>query len=197
MIGDLEKIKGYSELFKKVFGTGVTKENVAQAIAAFERTVLSGNAPYDRHEAGDRAALNEAQKRGMDLFMDAAMCATCHTPPLFTNNRFYNAGVDAGKEKPDPGRAKVTSKEADTGEFRVPPLREVARTAPYFHDGSAATLEEAVRLMAQGGKDNPNLAIMLKGVREAELTPENIKDLVAFLEALSGEYPVIEPPKMP
>jgi cytochrome c peroxidase len=101
------------------------------------------------------------------------------------------------KPEPDPGRKAVTGNDADLGKFRVPHLREVAHTAPYFHDGSTATLEEAVDIMAAGGKENPNLSNVLKGVGQAGLTDENKKDLVAFLEALSGEYPIVEPPELP
>jgi cytochrome c peroxidase len=197
VIEDLKKIPGYTSRFQGVFGTDVTKEGVAKAIAAFERTILSGDSPYDRHEDGDENALSEAQQRGLDVFLNKGMCATCHAPPLFTNSRFYNAGVDADKEHPDEGRKKVTGKDSDVGKFRVPALREVANTAPYFHDGSAATLEEAVRLMAGGGKDNPNLSAILKSVREAELTDQDVKDLVGFLKALSGKYPIVEPPQLP
>ena len=195
MIADLSKIDGYREQFKKVFGTEITKEGVAKAIAAFERTVLSGNSPYDRYMAGQKDALTEAQKRGLELFEDN--CRVCHTPPLFSNWGFYNAGVGSDKPEPDKGRMEVTGKPADMGKFRVPHLREVANTAPYFHDGSAATLEDAVALMAGGGKDNPNLAPMMKAVREAKLTEQDRKDLVEFLKALSGEYPIVDPPKLP
>lgn len=190
------KIPAYQEQFKKVFGRDINKEDFARAIAAFERTVLSGNSPYDKFKAGEENALSEAQKRGMETFEDAG-CSVCHTPPLFSNYRFYNAGVGADKEKPDPGRKEVTGRDSDMGSFRVPALREAANTGPYFHDGSAKTLEEAVALMAAGGKDNPNLSSMMKAVREAELTAEDQKDLVEFLKALSGEFPVVEPPQLP
>ncbi len=195
LIGELAKLPEYQKRFKAVFNTGVTKEGIAKAIAAFERTVLSGDSPYDRFKAGDQSALNEAQKRGHDLFTKAG-CDTCHTPPIFSNSRYYNAGVGMDKEKPDEGRKDATKDEADLGKFRVPHLREIADTGPYFHDGSAKTLEEAVDLMAAGGKDNPNLSGMLKAVRDANLTAENKKDLVEFLKALSGKYPIIEAPKL-
>jgi cytochrome c peroxidase len=197
VIGDLTKLEGYTARFQKVFGTGVTKEGIAKAIAAFERTVLSGNSPYDRFKNGDVSALNDAQKRGMQIFMEKGDCATCHAPPIFSNGRYYNAGVSSDKEKPDPGRKEVTKDDADMGKFRVPHLREVANTAPYFHDGSAKTLEDAVALMAGGGKDNPNLSSVLKAVREAKLTDQDKKDLVEFLKALSGTFPVMEAPKLP
>lgn len=193
VVSQLAKIPGYEERFQKAFGTGVTKEGFAKAIAAFERTVLSGDSPFDRFNQGDQRALSEAQQRGWELFQDN--CQVCHAPPLFSNYGYFNAGVGMDKPKPDEGRKDVTKRESDRGKFRVPPLREVANTAPYFHDGSAKTLEEAVALMAAGGKDNPNLARQLKAVREAKLTEADCRDLVEFLKALSGKYPIIDPPK--
>ncbi len=196
VVASFAKIPEYEKRFQEVFGTGVTEDGFAKAVAAFERTVLSGNSPYDKFtKGGDEKALNEAQKRGLALFDDN--CATCHAPPLFSNYRFINAGVGMDKETPDEGRKAVTGDDKDVGKFRVPALREVANTHPYFHDGSTSTLEEAVALMAGGGKDNPNLSGMMRIVREAKLTEEDQKDLVEFLKALSGEYPVIEPPEMP
>jgi len=195
-IDTLAGLPEYQKRFKAIFGTAVTKEGIAKAIAAFERTVLSGNSPYDRLvEKNDKKALTEVQSRGMDVFM--SQCSTCHAPPLFSNGNYYNAGVGTGKAKPDIGRKKVTGKDADMGKFRVPGLREVNNTAPYFHDGGTATLEDAVRLMATGGIDNPNLSSALKGVREADLKGQDIKDIVEFLRALSGEYPKTEPPRLP
>ena len=186
------KIPEYQERFRKVFGTGVTKEGFAKAIAAFERTVLSGDSAYDRFVKGDEKALSDAQKHGWELFREN--CATCHTQPLFSNYKFFNAGVGMDKPNPDEGRKKVTGKAIDLGKFRVPALRNVTDTAPYFHDGSAVKLEDAVALMAAGGKDNPNLSEMLKTVRETKFSEKDQQDLVEFLKALSGKYPVIEPP---
>jgi cytochrome c peroxidase len=133
----------------------------------------------------------------MEVFMEKADCDTCHAPPIFTNGSFVNAGIGMDKEKPDEGRKKVTGKDADLGKFRVAPLREIANTAPYFHDGSVATLAEAVAVMAGGGKDNPNLSPMMKSLREVKLTDQDEKDLVSFLEALSGQYPKTEAPELP
>lgn len=195
VIARFAKIPAYVQRFQKVFGTGVTEKGFAQAVAAFERTVLSGDSPYDRYVAGDKGALSDAQKRGLELF--EKHCASCHKPPVFSNFRFVNAGVGMNQPKPDEGRKAVTKKDSDLGKFRVPALREVANTAPYFHDGSVATLADAVALMAAGGKENANLSNMLKSIREAKLTADNQKDLVALLKALSGKFPVIEPPKQP
>ena len=188
MIKDLSGVAEYEESFQKVFGTGVTREGIAKAIASFERTVLSGNSPYDQFDAGKKDALTESQSRGLALFEDLG-CATCHAPPVFSNYRYYNAGVGMDKEKPDEGRKAVTGRDSDLGKFRTPMLREVANTGPYFHDGSVATLEEAVALMAGGGKDNPNLSAMLKALGEDEVSEQDQKDLVEFLKALSGDYP--------
>jgi len=128
----------------------------------------------------------------MALFMDN--CDMCHKAPLFSNYGFYNAGVGMDEEEPDKGRMDVTGEERDLGKFRVPALREVADTAPYFHDGSVEKLEDAVALMAGGGMDNPNLSAPFKGLAAEEFTEENLADLVAFLNALSGDYPKTEPP---
>lgn len=186
---ELSGVEDYQKAFEKAFGTPeVTSERIAKAIASFERTVLSGNSPYDKFKAGDESALTDAQKRGMELF-DSSGCADCHTPPLFSNYRFMNAGIGMNKEKPDEGRKAVTGKDADLGRFRVPALREVAGTWPYFHDGSVESLEEAVKIMAQGGIPNDNLSTMMKAVGENKLTDEDIKDLVEFMKALSGDYP--------
>ncbi len=195
VVDAFSKVPEYQQRFQKVFGTGVTKEGFAKAIAAFERTVLSGDSPYDRFVKGDEKALTDAQKRGLELFRDN--CTSCHKPPLFSTYRFFNAGVGAGTPNADEGRKKVTGKESDLGAFRVPALRNVADTFPYFHDGSAAKLEDAVALMAGGGKDNPNLSEMLKSVRDSKLGEKEQKDLVEFLKALSGKFPVIEPPAAP
>ncbi|MHB1034871.1 MAG: cytochrome-c peroxidase [Pirellulales bacterium] len=197
VVAELAKVPAYQDRFKKVFGTGVTKETFGQAIAAFERTILSGDSPFDRFDHGDPTALTAAQKRGLDLFEGKARCTLCHKPPIFSAFGFFNAGVGADQPKPDVGRMKVTGDEADWGKFRVPALREVANTAPYFHDGSAKKLEEAVDLMAGGGLDNKNLSGMFNGIRAAKLTPADKADLVDFLKALSGAYPVIAPPKLP
>ena len=197
MVASFSKIPGYQKRFQEVFGTGVTKEGFAKAVAAFERTVLSGNSPYDRFaKNNEEDALTDAQKRGLEAF-ESANCDGCHKPPLFSTYGFSNAGVGMDKDPPDEGRKVVTKRDRDLGSFRIPPLREVADTYPYFHDGSAKTLEEAVALMAAGGKDNPNLSPMMEAVGDAKLTEQDQKDIVEFLKALSGQYPIIEPPKLP
>ncbi len=123
MVPELNAIAGYKERFQKVFRTDVTKEGIAKAIAAFERTVLSGNSPYDKFKAGDETALTDVQKRGMELFDDVG-CSTCHAPPMFSNYRYYNAGVGRDKEKPDEGRKAVTGEDKRPGQVpRALPAR--------------------------------------------------------------------------
>ena len=188
LVTELAKVPEYQEGFQKVFGTEVTKDGMAKAIASFERTVLSGNSPYDQFKAGDKDALTDAQKRGMDLFDDLG-CGTCHAPPLFSNYGYYNAGVGMDKDPPDEGRKAVTGRDRDLGKFRVPALREVASTGPYFHDGSVGTLEEAVGVMLGEGNDSPKISGMLKSLRDEKVSEQDKQDLVEFLKALSGEYP--------
>ena len=172
MIQDLSKSRrSTASMFQKVFGTEVTKEGVAKAIAAFERTILSGNSPYDRYKAGDKNALNEAQKRGMELFDDKGACGTCHTPAgvqqLSVSERGSRHGQDEARRRPQ-GRDQQGQR---PGQVPRAALREVANTAPYFHDGSVATLEDAVALMAAGGKDNPNLSPIFKVAPRAPSSP--------------------------
>jgi cytochrome c peroxidase len=188
LVKELAAIPEYEEAFQKVFGTSVTSDGIGKAIAAFERTVLSHNSPYDKFNDGDKDALSESQKRGLELFEDTG-CADCHQPPVFSNHRYYNAGVGMDNDPPDEGRKAVTKKDSDLGKFRVPMLREVANTGPYFHDGSVDTLEADVELMDAGGKENDNLSGMMKAMRATELSGQDKKDIVAFLESLSGEYP--------
>ena len=145
----------------------------------------------------DADALTDAQRRGMDIFLNKADCAMCHTPPTFTNGRFANAGIGLDKCEPDAGRKKITGHDNHFGRFRIPSLRDIAHTAPYFHDGSVKTLEEAVAIMADGGIDNPHLSVTLRSMRDSGLTEQDKKDLVEFLKALSGQHPVVEPPELP
>jgi cytochrome c peroxidase len=139
--------------------------------------------------------LTAEQKEGWELF-DGVGCSDCHKPPLFSNYMYVNAGLGMDKDPPHEGRKAVTGKDADLGKVRVPSLREVADTAPYFHDGSAEKLEDAVAVMAAGGKDNPNLSKMLKGIG-GSLSAEEEQKIVAFLKALTSDYPKTEPPELP
>lgn len=193
VVTELSKVAEYEEAFQEVFGTSVTQDGIAKAIAAYERTVLSGNSPYDQYQDGDEDALTEAQQRGMKLFQDVG-CATCHSPPVFSNYGYYNAGIGMDKDPPPAGRKNVTGEDGDLGKFRVPMLREVANTHPYYHDGSVETLEEAVSIMADGGKDNDNLSAIFRGLASQEISEKDQQDIVEFLKTLSGDYPIPSDP---
>ena len=196
VVKKLEAIKGYRDQFQKVFGTGVTPDGIAKAIAAYERTVLSGDAPYDRYKAGDESALGDAAKRGMKLFFGKANCSACHGGRNFTDNGFHNIGASWNAEPRDEGRFAISGLKGDTGAFKTPTLREIARTAPYMHDGSMATLEEVVDHYAKGGTDNPFLD---EEIFLIKLEEQDKADLVAFMkEGLSSDsYPDHKPPKLP
>jgi cytochrome c peroxidase len=181
----LASVPGYVRRFEQVFGTrNFTIDHVAKAIATFERTVLSGNSPYDRYEAGDENALTPAQVRGRAVFFDRAECDRCHIGFNFTDGSYMNIGIGMDRPKPDLGRYLVTKKEEDKGAFKTPTLREVEHTAPYMHDGSLKTLEEVVEHYDKGGIKNAWLNHQIKPLN---LTRQEKQDLVAFLRALSGE----------
>jgi cytochrome c peroxidase len=192
----LNAVPGYREQFRKLFNTDVTSENIAKAIASFERTVLSGNAPYDRFKAGDKAALSDAAQRGWKLFTGKGHCSACHSGPNFSDDAFHNVGVGFGAPQPDLGRYEVTKVAGDKGAFRTPTLREIARTAPYMHDGSQPTLEAVVEHYDKGGTPNPQLD---EEIFPLKLTAQEKADLVTFMkEALaSPDYPNVAPPKLP
>jgi len=192
----LNKIEGYRKQFQKVFGTDVTEDGIAKAISAFERTILSGDAPYDRFKNGDKSALSAAAQRGMKVFFGKGQCSSCHTGHSFSDFSFHNIGVGMEKENPDLGRYEVTKVLGDKGSFKTPTLREIARTAPYMHDGRFATLAEVVDYYDKGAFNNPQLD---EGIFALKLTPAEKADLVTFLtEGLASEsYPDIAPPKLP
>jgi cytochrome c peroxidase len=185
VVNTLRGIAGYRTMFKQVFGSeefGI--DEVTKAIATYERTVLSGNSPYDRYKAGNKKALTASQVRGMDVYFNKAKCDQCHEGINLTANSYHNIGVGADKPNPDVGRFEVTKNPADWGAFKTPTLREIARTAPYMHDGSVATLEAVVDYYDKGGTPNKNLDERMKPLK---LTAEEKKDLVEFMKALSGE----------
>lgn len=196
VVKKLDAIPGYREQFQQVFGTEVTFDNIARAIAAYERTVLSGDAPYDRFKAGDETALSEAARRGMKLFFGKAHCSACHTGGNLTDNAFHNVGVGMDKKDYDKGREAISGLGGHRGAFKTPTLREIARTAPYMHDGSFKTLEEVVEHYNKGGVKNDWLD---EEIYELNLTNQEKQDLITFLkEGLSSDsYPLHEPPQLP
>jgi cytochrome c peroxidase len=193
-------IPGYRTRFRDAFGEEkVTIERIAQAIATFERMVLSGNSPYDQFKAGEKSALSESQQRGMDIFFsNNARCDSCHEGINFTNGKYANVGIGADNPTPDLGRFAISKQEEDRGAFKTPTLREIAHTGPYMHDGSLKTLEEVVDHYNNGGvgKSGKKPAGLHQDVRPLNLKDQDKKDLVAFLKALSGEgWQHIKPPE--
>jgi cytochrome c peroxidase len=185
VVAKLQQIPGYRALFAAAFGSEeIAIDRVAKAIATFERTVLSGNSPYDRYKAGDKKALTREQVRGMKLYFNKAKCNQCHDGINFTTDAFHNIGIGMDQPDPDLGRYAVTRNPKDWGAFKTPTLREIANTPPYMHDGSLATLEEVVEFYNKGGIPNKNLD---ERIRPLRLNEQEKSDLVEFLKALSGE----------
>jgi cytochrome c peroxidase len=185
IVTTLVKVQGYGPMFRKAFGSdSIDIDRVAMAIACFERTVLSGNAPYDKYKRGVTSALSAEQVRGMTLFFGKAACDRCHEGANFTLNAYANIGVGMDKPDPDVGRYAVTHDPRDWGVFKVPTLREIEHTAPYMHDGSLKTLDSVVEFYNKGGIANKNLDA---NVRQLHLSDQEKSNMVAFLRSLSGE----------
>jgi len=175
---------GYTSLFEEAFpeaDTVVTFNHVADAIAAFERTLITPGAPFDRYLEGDEDALTAKQKKGLETFTNSG-CAGCHRGAMLGGQGYANFSHAEGSS--DTGREEVTGEEGDRYSFRIASLRNVAETAPYFHDGSAKTLREAVSVMgkAQLGRT---------------FNEQEVDRLVAFLRSLTGEFPNVPYPKLP
>lgn len=188
----------YRAEFEKAFGPGdITYTMVEKAIASFERTIISGNSPFDRYfYGGDEAAISQAAKRGFEIYRDPKKgnCATCHPTGLFTDLKFHNTGIAADQEGNlvDLGRNEISEEEKDKGAFKTPSLRNVALTAPYMHEGSLKTLKEVIDYYVKGGRVNPHLDPQIKPLTPTTASGEVRwlpSDLEAFLEALTGEIP--------
>lgn len=196
-------ISGYRPYFREAFGGApIDIDRIAEAIAAYEATRLSGGSAYDRFDAGDEKALSEEAIEGRDLFFGRAKCSACHLGPSFTDARFHNLGVGWRAPPPgrpasegfsDRGRFEVTKQEKDLGAFKTPTLRNLARRAPYMHDGSMKTLREVVVFYMRGGLENPWLAA---DARAADFMPCEVNALLAFLESLEGTGHEDEPPAL-
>jgi cytochrome c peroxidase len=229
VVARLAAIPEYGPKFQQAFGGPVTIGSLSRAIAAFERTLVSGDSQFDRYMAGNRDALSDSARRGMLLFNSKARCSVCHTFggafaanqsfPFFTDQMYHNTGVavnqpgfeiltrkaaalartgfgKAGSGKADLeglagepgagalGRFLVTGNAMDIGAFKTPSLRDVELTAPYFHDGSAKTLDEVVAFYVKGGNSNPNRDWQLEPIR---LSDQERADLVAFLKSLTSQ----------
>ncbi len=211
VVAAVRGVPEYEQAFRKTFGREPTIDDIAAAIATFERTAVSGDSAFDRFQAGDKSALSESAQRGWALWNGKARCNTCHpfgnATPNFSDNKFHNIGVAAKNRdfaglarkaatvsnpnelafSPDfteLGRFVVTKQPKDIGAFKTPGLRDVALTAPYLHDGSEATLLDVVIFYDKGGEPNPYLD---GGIVPLKLTDQEKRDLVAFMESLTGQ----------
>lgn len=192
----LRGITGYRHQFEAIFSDGITAENIARALASFQRTILAGETPYDQFRGGHADALDGEIGQGSGIFFGKAHCGNCHIAKIYTDHQFHNIGTGLDTGTQDRGLATFTGRTEDVGKFRTPLLRDLARTAPYFHDGSKATLEEVVDFYNEGGGKNPRLD---KHIVPLKLTDDEKKALITFLrEGLrSRDYPRIKRPKLP
>jgi cytochrome c peroxidase len=181
----LAQIRGYAPLFKAAFGDEqITFGRVAQGLATFQRTIVSGNSAFDRYMAGDKSALSKEAKAGFDFFNGKGECAECHKGPNFTDEKYANLGIGMDAPHPDPGRGFVTKKKSDFGKFKTPTLRDLAHRGPYMHDGSIKTLADVLDFYSRGGLPNPNVDERLLKFYMDERTK---RGLLAFLDSLNGE----------
>jgi cytochrome c peroxidase len=193
----ISSIQGYRPLFKAAFGSEeITAERIAQALASFERTLVTGPSAFDKFLAGDVTALTPEQKEGLTLFLTRAECVNCHRTPLFTNEEFKPAGIYV---HPDFGRYNWTKKEYDYGDFRTPSLRNVALTSPYFHNGSVPALFDAAFFRIHGVARKDFEKKLREGYNRymytTRFSDQEIEQMVAFLNSLSGEPPPVEVPR--
>jgi cytochrome c peroxidase len=191
----LRSVRSYRAAFRAAFAADPNERDLARALASFVRTIASGDSSFDRAMDRQPHALSSSARSGLALFVGKANCWVCHRGPTLTDEQFHNTGVAwrtrRGTTAPapsDPGRATVTGRTEDRGAFKTPTLREVARTAPYMHDGSFGTLEAVVEYYDRGGQPNPGLD---ERIRPLHLSAAEKRDLVAFLRALRGriDYP--------
>jgi len=190
---ELREVPGYVEQFRRVFDGEPTRTNIAKALAAFERTLVTGPSPFDRYLAGDAAALSADARRGLELFQGTARCIECHHGPNLSDGKLHR--IDLSAE--DLGRATVTDRAEDRYKFRTPSLRNIADTGPYSHDGTYKSVEDVVLFYYRGA---PQSATDGPAVEAPDLRGESFSDvafLVAFLESLSGEPPKVERPRLP
>jgi cytochrome c peroxidase len=187
LVTRLEGLPGYGEQFRTVFGGKPTFKNVAKALAAFERTLVTPDSRFDAYARGDKDALSGSEKRGLILFIGKAACAQCHNGGTFTDQRFHRIGVPlGGPGEKDLGRFAVTGNELDRGAFKTPTLRNVALTGPYMHNGTLKTLEDVVEFYDRGGDTVSGKSAL---IFKLELNRQQKADLVAFLRSLTGHVP--------
>lgn len=192
LVDELNAIPGYRQAFDAAFpGAGISADTIARAIATYERTVVSGAAPFDRWIEGDETAISDSAKRGFIAFNGAAGCAGCHVAWNFTDHSFHDIGLPNER---DLGRFDRLPLPTMKFAFKTPGLRDIARRAPFMHDGSMPTLDAVIEHYAQGMADRPSLS---RQVKRFELSHTIKADLVAFLLTLSSADPPATPPALP
>ena len=196
LVEKLAKIPGYYKLFERAYpGEGIIEKTIAKAIASYERTVISKNAPFDRWRRGNRNAVSKSAKRGFKLFTGKAKCSTCHEGFNFTDNGFHNIGLKKRKGmKKDVGRYAQRKVAVLKGAFKTPTLRDIVLTAPYMHNGAYNTLEEVVEHYVRGGDVKKNLSPDMKKI---DLSEQEKADLVMFMRTLTGKQVKVTIPLLP
>lgn len=194
----LETNPEYKTGFAKAYpNEAINEQSLAKALASYERTVTSNNSPFDRWLKGDKNAMTTSQIRGFRLFADAKKgnCAQCRSAPNFTDNGFHNLGLAAyGKDNPDLGRFAIKPLPSLKGAFKTPTLRDVALTAPYFHDGSAKTLLQVVEHYNKGGDVKKDLS---GNIKPLNLSADEMADIVSFMQALTSPRQSVTLPTLP
>jgi cytochrome c peroxidase len=194
LVEELKAIEGYEDLFKEVFTDGITEQNIAKALAAFERLIVVKDTPYDQFLQGKTDALTQQELRGLDLFTGKAFCVTCHNGPNLSDNSFYNVGLNTEDE----GRFAITGDDRDLGRIRTPSLYGITHTAPYMHNGSIATLEDVIEYYDRGGDNHPNKSFFMQQfMKPIGLSYQEKEELLAFLKVLGGDPPIFTKPELP
>ena len=186
----LRNSNGYKELFKKAFGDeGIDPDRMTEAIAVFEKTIVSSKSRFDEFLAGNKKALTNSEIRGLHIFRTKAKCMNCHSGPLFTDNSFHNIGFSGN----DDGYYKVTHKDEDMGKFKTPSLRDVMKTGPWMHDGKESDIGVIIEKF-NAGSAAPGASKLLKSL---QLTDREKADLLAFLQAISAPPAGFKKPVLP
>ncbi len=189
-VARFSKVEGYQNAFKRVFNDGITAKNILSSIATFERTLVSGTAPFDRWVEGDEQAISRQAKEGFLLFNGKAQCSICHSGWNFTDNSFHDIGVATE----DVGRMQVTNREQDKHAFKTPTLRNIIQRAPYMHNGSMQDLDRVLVHYISGGVQRPTLSDKMNSIT---LTSAQMQQLKAFLLSLTGEDKPVSLPILP
>jgi len=218
---ELKQVPEYIKDFHDVFGGEITRERVGMALAAFQRTIVSKDAPLDKYLSGDQNALSPVQKEGYEIFTGKGKCTSCHNGPNLTDNRFYNIGVPENPSvindprvaatrrftakvsgynayrtlTEDPGRYLVTKEREDWKAFRTPSLRELSLTGPYMHNGVFSSVEDIIEFFNKGGGDDPHKTPLLKPLNLSD--DEKLALEVFLLEALKGDLTIVKTPEVP